>query len=74
MAAQIEIDRNQYYEFMNRWRSGKYIGKKMGEVFYREFGLDKRDDRELYRKMFGKLRQTTGDEAHRIIGKLFRMV
>lgn len=65
---QLQLEKRAYHEFLKLWRADKLRGQRLGQAFYNHFRLHRLVDQDQLRGLFNK----DGDEAHKIIGQVFR--
>lgn len=65
---QLQLEKKAYHDFLKLWRGDKFRGLRLGQAFYNHFRLHRLTDQDQLRGLYEK----DGDEAHKVIGQVFR--
>lgn len=65
---QLQLEKKAYRNFLKLWREDKFCGLRLGQAFYNHFSLHRLVDQDQLRGLYEK----DGDEAHKVIGQVFR--
>lgn len=65
---QLTIEKAAYREFLSLWRSDKFPHQRLGQALYNHFKLHKLSNQDQLRGLYEK----DSDEAHKVIGEVFR--
>ena len=66
----MDLEKKQLEVFKNLWFNGKFRNQRYGQAFYNHFKLHKLSNQDSLQNLYEK----DGEEAKKLIGKLFRFV
>jgi hypothetical protein len=65
---QLQLEKKAYHDFLKLWHGDKFRELRLGQAFYEHFKLYRLADQDQLHGLYEK----DGDEAHKVIGQVFR--